>query len=100
MQGGLLKKSPMHPLKTFTTWVIVTLIRKHKQSASFFCAVRVKVFLLRACGATIIWVPARSVTSAEVFARPACRDRPLGYRSERVMEGTRFIRGDFWKSPP
>ena len=32
--------SPLHPLKTFTTWVLVALIRKHKQSASFFYAVR------------------------------------------------------------
>ena len=48
MQGELLKEvdtccnaaSPLHPLKTFTAWVIVTLIRKHKQSASFFYAAK------------------------------------------------------------
>ena len=53
------------PPKLSQKRVLDTLIRKHQQSASFFCVVRGKFLRLRVCGAEFVSADARPVASAE-----------------------------------
>ena len=58
-----MKKFPT-PLKTFTAWVMIALIRKHKQRIACLRAVRVKVLCVyRLLGGIFVWVAALLWTS-------------------------------------